>query len=230
MQNSGYDGKQPGAGSASDMRSACGVGSVGVLDSHPMPSLSPSNLCGSEPTTAKLRYPIWSQSRSGSPGAMQNSGYDGKQPGAGSASDMRSACGVGSVGMTDMANAVHDMAIAASTPILRINISLPPCGGIWAGLTCPSRPILRRQGIAFRSCLDLYDLPVLTHASGAAVAILGVGVDADLLGIAPRHSIPEAAFILGLGGFRAIILSCQSMWLLYIMYIILFLSARVRCP
>ena len=115
--------RQPGEGVPASFAGAdCGA-VFNHLDSQPMPSLSPSNPCGSEPTTAKLRYPIWSQSRSGSPGSMQNSGYDGKHPGAGSASGMRSACGVGFVGMADMANAVHDMAIAASTPILRINMS-----------------------------------------------------------------------------------------------------------
>lgn len=47
--------------------------------SHPMPSLSPSKRCGSGAITVKRRSEMSPQSRSGGPGGMQTSGYDGSQ-------------------------------------------------------------------------------------------------------------------------------------------------------
>ena len=43
-------------------------------DSQPIPSLSLSNPCGSEPTTLKFLYEISPQSKSGGYGGMQTSG------------------------------------------------------------------------------------------------------------------------------------------------------------
>ena len=48
-----------------------------VYRSHPIPSLSRSNLCGSEPVTRKPRSEMSPQFKSGGYGAMQTSGYDG---------------------------------------------------------------------------------------------------------------------------------------------------------
>ena len=48
--------------------------------SHPIPSLSPSNPCGSAPVTRNFLCGKTSlQSRSGGGDAMQRSGYDGSQ-------------------------------------------------------------------------------------------------------------------------------------------------------
>jgi len=44
--------------------------------SQPIPSLSPSNPCGSGGTTLKLLYPISPQSKSGGYGGMHTLGYD----------------------------------------------------------------------------------------------------------------------------------------------------------
>ena len=47
--------------------------------SQPIPSLSPSNLCGSGCNTVNLFWGISPQSKSGGGGGIQKSGYEGSQ-------------------------------------------------------------------------------------------------------------------------------------------------------
>ena len=50
-----------------------------IYDSHPIPSLSTSNLCGSGGRTVKFLVGISLQSKSGGLGGIQKSGYAGSQ-------------------------------------------------------------------------------------------------------------------------------------------------------
>ena len=66
-----------------------------------MPSLSASNLCGSDPTTLKFFFEISLQSKSGGGDGIQTSGYEGSQSGVGSGSGgVGSGPGVGSGSLT----------------------------------------------------------------------------------------------------------------------------------
>lgn len=52
---------------------------LGLYVSQPTPSLSPSNPCGSLPTTLKLVAFTWEQSRSGGGDGIHTVGYEGSQ-------------------------------------------------------------------------------------------------------------------------------------------------------
>ncbi len=74
MHTSGYEGSQ--------FFSWVGwTGSEDVVEptSQPIPSLSPSNLCGSGGITLKFEYPISPQSKSGGYSGIHTSGYDESQ-------------------------------------------------------------------------------------------------------------------------------------------------------
>ena len=55
------------------------INSKFIYDSHPIPSLSPSNLLGSGLITLKFEYPVSPQSKSGGSSGIHTSGYDESQ-------------------------------------------------------------------------------------------------------------------------------------------------------
>src|SRR5215211_3868113 len=92
--------------------------------SHPMPSLSPSNPCGSEPDTSKFSgTPSSSQFNSGGGDGIHTSGYEGSQelspPSSSSSSSSQFNSGGGDGIHTSGYDASHSLCTACPTP--------PPC-------------------------------------------------------------------------------------------------------